>query len=113
MRCPSCNAENPPAAKFCVECGTAFRSRCPKCGTENPPRSKFCAECGLSLQPSSPSLQPQTVTPGVSPRSLFVERTVDAHEVPDGERKTVTALFADINQRRSRLRATKRLSGSQ
>jgi class 3 adenylate cyclase len=38
----------------------------------------------------------QTLRLGVSLRPLFAETPVDAHEVPDGERKTVTALFADI-----------------
>jgi|SRR5215469_3774376 len=96
MRCPSCNAENPPAAKFCVECYIPFSTLCSKCGAENPPRSKFCAECGLSLPCGTLVSQPQTVGGGVSPRSVFVERAADAHEAPDGERITVTALFADI-----------------
>src|SRR5215469_1610295 len=95
MRCPSCNAENPPTAKFCVECGIPFTAHCPKCGADNPPRAKFCAECGLSLQSGTPVSQAQTGGL-VSPRSLFIERAVDAHEVPEGERKTLTALFADI-----------------
>ena len=95
MRCPSCNAENPPTAKFCVECGIPFTAHCPKCGADNPPRAKFCAECGLSLQSGTPVSQAQTGGL-VSPRSLFIERAVDDHEVPEGERKTVTALFADI-----------------
>jgi len=96
MRCPSCNAENQPNAKFCVECGSPFRTHCPRCSADNPPRSKFCAECGLSLQSGTSASQPQTVGAAASPRSLFVERAPDAHEVPEGERKTVTALFADI-----------------
>jgi ribosomal protein L40E len=106
MRCPGCNAENPPTAKFCVECGIPFRTLCSKCGADNPPRSKcgadnpprskFCAECGISLQSGTPVSQLQAVGVGVSPRSLLVEGAVDAHEVPEGERKTVTALFADI-----------------
>jgi class 3 adenylate cyclase len=96
MRCPSCKTENLPAAKFCVECGIPFRTRCPKCGSDNPPRSKFCAECGLSLQSGTPGSQPQTGGAGVSPLSLVVERAVDTHEVLEGERKAVTALFADI-----------------
>src|SRR5262249_51205740 len=96
MRCPNCNAENPATAKFCVECGVAFRSLCPKCGAENPPRSKFCAECGLSLQSGPPVSQPKTIAPEFSSPPLSEKPPVDAHEVPEGERKTVTALFADI-----------------
>src|SRR6266481_5223324 len=49
MRCPSCNAENQPSAKFCVECGTAFPTPCVKCGFKNPPAAKFCQECGVAL----------------------------------------------------------------
>jgi len=34
MRCPECNGDNPPQARFCLECGAALA--CPACGTERP-----------------------------------------------------------------------------
>ena len=49
--CPSCGAENPKVAKFCVECGEklAQKGKCPKCGADVGPKSKFCPECGEKL----------------------------------------------------------------
>src|SRR5215213_6503689 len=53
--------ENPPQAKFCVECGAPVARRCLACGTENPPWAKFCMECarpvssaGVAAGPSAP-----------------------------------------------------------
>ncbi|MGH2385824.1 MAG: double zinc ribbon domain-containing protein, partial [Candidatus Limnocylindria bacterium] len=33
MQCPRCQHENPPQAKFCLECGARFASACAQCGT--------------------------------------------------------------------------------
>lgn len=95
MRCPSCDAENPDATKFCGNCGEPLRNRCVKCGTENPLQFKFCGECGATLQASAASSQ-QAVAAKMSSRSLAERSSLNAHEVLEGERKTVTALFADI-----------------
>jgi ribosomal protein L40E len=95
MRCPSCNAENQLIAKFCVECGTALQSHCVKCGFKNPPAAKFCQECGSSLKLGalSPRLQLATLSTSL-PKLAIVPQ--DSDDLPEGERKTVTALFADI-----------------
>ncbi|MGZ6252209.1 MAG: zinc-ribbon domain-containing protein, partial [Candidatus Binataceae bacterium] len=91
MRCQNCSAENPQGAKFCIRCATPFQRRCQKCGSENPPEARFCAQCATSLtgdqvgQPSSPAFSGVRVTLD-SPEPQAI----------DGERKTVTALFADI-----------------
>jgi class 3 adenylate cyclase len=92
MRCPSCKAENPDGAKFCVQCATPFKRRFPKCAFQNPPDARFCAQCATSLTEGQPS------KPIAVPTSSGCRATVDdaEHEVPEGERKTVTALFADI-----------------
>jgi class 3 adenylate cyclase len=92
MHCPTCNSEKPPAAKFCVECGAAFKSLCPKCGSESPVGSKFCAQCGTSIQAVSKA-QDATAS---APPTVNEPRSFEAPETPEGERKTVTALFADI-----------------
>ena len=67
--------------------------QCPKCGNENPAGKKFCGDCGAALEASS--------TPGQSPPSSFVTAEVASSAEPtssaEGERKTITALFADIN----------------
>jgi class 3 adenylate cyclase len=66
-------------------------NRCAKCGADNPPGKRFCGECGTSLE--AVALATSTRRTG--------EREVHVTEIPspeslDGERKTVTALFADI-----------------
>jgi hypothetical protein len=98
MRCPSCNADNQAAAKFCTECGTPFQIACVKCRFNNPTTAKFCQECGTSLKPEP---APQRVQSPASPTGretaiVRQELSLEPHQVPEGERKNVTALFADI-----------------
>jgi len=95
MRCPSCDAENPGAMKFCGSCGKALKDRCAMCGSENPPQFKFCGDCGDSLHASAASSR-QAAASRTTRSSLAEAPPVSAHDVIDGERKTVTALFADI-----------------
>src|ERR1700682_3986334 len=95
MRCPKCSTENAAKAKFCAECGAKFDPRCPSCGAENPPDAKFCTQCGTRFGNAvgvsgSP---PQVARKGPT---LTERPTTDATALPEGERKTVTALFADI-----------------
>jgi class 3 adenylate cyclase len=95
MRCSKCALENRDGRKFCAECGVPLNTRCASCGTENEALEKFCGECGVALvgqvqavsakaeiNPSSPGIRVATEVPAGAPL--------------DGERKTVTALFADI-----------------
>ena len=95
MRCQNCSAENPQGAKFCIQCATPFRPLCQKCGSENPPEARFCAQCAASLT-GNPVAQP--LNAAASPPSSGTRVTLDSPEPQaiDGERKTVTALFADI-----------------
>src|SRR5271169_143248 len=94
MRCESCLTENPQGAKFCIQCATPFKRRCQKCAFENPPEAKFCAQCATSL--GGEAGQPPKATSSSTPSDIRV--AVESSEPPeiDGERKTVTALFADI-----------------
>src|SRR5712691_7233883 len=113
MQCPSCGQDNPEGMKFCGECGAPFKHRCPQCGFDNLPRFKFCGECGspLALRPSvsqtsdsglrtpdSPSPQPPiSYTPKHLAERILAERAaMEARGSTDGERKTVTVLFADL-----------------
>src|SRR5262245_13185652 len=91
MRCSKCGAENPDRAKFCVECASPFARRCPLCNAENPLAAKFCLECAKPLE--SAGGKPQAV-PDAGTRIKVSAGIVD--ESLEGERKTVTALFADI-----------------
>src|SRR3989442_13028973 len=107
MRCASCGSENPEGAKFCIECGSALKNRCPSCGLENLPQAKFCAECGTPLtawppasksqSPISNSQSPVSYTPKhLAERILAEQAAMEARGAIDGERKTITALFAAI-----------------
>src|SRR5260221_6885368 len=87
-RCTKCGADNRAGAKFCSECATPFAVKCPRCGAANKPAAKFCDECAASLTPGS------TIPETVQPVRVVAEQA-EASAL-DGERKTVTALFADI-----------------
>jgi class 3 adenylate cyclase/predicted ATPase len=90
MRCSKCGAENPDRAKFCVECGSPFVLRCPSCNSENPQTAKFCLECAKPLEGARG--KSHRVPDAGSPVHVNAG-TADSFE---GERKTVTMLFADI-----------------
>src|SRR3984957_14944932 len=94
MHCASCSTENPQGAKFCIQCATPFKRRCQKCGFDNPPEAKFCTQCAIAL--NGQAGQPSKVTSDSTPPVISVTLK-SAEPLPmDGERKTVTALFADI-----------------
>jgi class 3 adenylate cyclase len=90
MKCTSCGAENPAGLKFCNECAAPIGRRCGKCGFENAPTAKFCGECAAPLGAATAFFAKQSNT---SP--IRVSETPAAENI-EGERKTVTALFADI-----------------
>src|SRR5271156_5047851 len=86
MQCPTCAAENPEPSKHCSQCGALLIRTCSKCGSQNPAPSKFCYECGSSL----------AVEGSRSSRSSADAPAAQDPSVIDGERKTITVLFADI-----------------
>jgi class 3 adenylate cyclase len=98
MRCSKCDSDNREGRKFCAECGARLATTCAKCGAVNEPNEKFCGECG-----ASPALSAEPViaqTPSAAPSIRVTSKPPDAHgEDPthfEGERKIVTALFADL-----------------
>src|SRR5580700_3295414 len=98
MRCSNCGFQNPLGKKFCGNCGSQLGNSCPKCGVENPESNKFCGDCGAVLAADSrttaSSNQLSSSAPAMSEISIAAGPASGA--IPDGERKTVTALFADI-----------------
>ena len=92
MRCRTCSAENPEDAKFCIECAAPFKRRCPQCSFDNPSTARFCAQCATPLGAAAPGQPSKAAAPG----SSNIRVTLDDPAALDGERKTVTALFADI-----------------
>jgi class 3 adenylate cyclase len=93
MNCPACGAENPAEQKFCNECAAPFKKRCAKCNYENAPTAKFCGECAVSLTSGESKPLTRSGSPMVS---MAPEQSVADLAALEGERKTVTALFADI-----------------
>src|SRR5262249_43924180 len=119
MHCPQCQHQNSEAAKFCEECGARLVSACPQCGHQVNPTAKLCAQCGTSPTAKhranprkgetakrelagnsglrTPDVRPVTYTPRHLAERILAEReAMDARGMPDGERKTITALFADL-----------------
>jgi class 3 adenylate cyclase/tetratricopeptide (TPR) repeat protein len=92
MRCSKCEIDNAADARFCNQCATPLSRECPKCARLNAPDAKFCAECAEAL--TSDVSKSTARTPSTSSVRVASEHT-DPH-VAEGERKTVTALFADI-----------------
>src|SRR5713101_375822 len=90
MRCSKCNSDNREGRKFCAKCAAPLARLCPKCGASNEPGEDFCGECAAPLG------QPQAVSSKRSNASSIRIAETPAPENLDGERKTVTALFADI-----------------
>jgi ribosomal protein L40E len=45
MKCPRCQQENPPQAKFCEECAAPLARACLNCGAQLSATAKFCSEC--------------------------------------------------------------------
>ena len=95
MRCSKCGTKSTSAKKFCAECGSPLILRCPRCATDNKPASKFCEECGTPLTGSA---VPSTRSPQAASATSGIRVTTEEPDAStaDGERKTVTALFADI-----------------
>src|ERR1700688_1556541 len=101
MRCSSCGTDNPAGMKFCGNCAAPIKNQCLSCGFENPPQFKFCGECGVSLT-AAPEEKAAAAPARSSARSsehvasVRVAPELPESEITGGERKTVTALFADI-----------------
>src|SRR5580658_2454124 len=96
MRCTKCGTESTTSRKFCAACGSALSSRCPKCGAENAPSSAFCEDCGAALAGHATSAATSSPQAASTASNIRVTPERPAGDPLDGERKTVTALFADI-----------------
>jgi class 3 adenylate cyclase len=71
--------------KFCGQCATPLTLVCPNCHFDNPPGFKFCGQCTTPL-----------VTRSATDEQTESNRLSGSSFVTDGERKTLTALFADL-----------------
>jgi class 3 adenylate cyclase len=93
MLCGKCGNNNPADSAFCEGCGANLELICSTCKTLASPGARFCKKCGTAFAAKVPDSSP------TSPPESLIKVTAGAGSVPgviDGERKTVTALFADI-----------------
>jgi len=93
MRCAKCGSDNRDGRKFCSKCGAALARQCPRCGAPNEPGEDFCGECGTALAAST---APAATSSTQTTPEIRITPERQTSEAIDGERKTVTALFADI-----------------
>ncbi|MBA3534964.1 MAG: AAA family ATPase [Ardenticatenales bacterium] len=84
MLCPRCSTTNPANAKFCLNCGTTLANRCATCQMELPANARFCFNCGQPVSAVTPVHVEEASAPSL------------AAPILSGERKIVTALFADV-----------------
>jgi len=108
MQCTHCGVNNPEEMNFCEECGASLAPKCSNCGQEVRPTAKFCGKCGTPLstqaQPVVSSqlsvVSPQPPAPSTQSPIAYtlphLAERIRAVNVTDGERKTITALFADL-----------------
>src|SRR5215831_14803280 len=95
MPCPRCQHENPPQAKFCLECGARLAQKCAQCVTDLPAGAKFCLECGQPVGTAVTAQARFTSPESYTPKHL-AEKILVSRSALEGERKQVTVLFADL-----------------
>jgi class 3 adenylate cyclase/tetratricopeptide (TPR) repeat protein len=108
MQCPQCQSDNKTGRKFCAACGHALPIACGQCGFVNDASDQFCGGCGSALTPQPRPVvgsqlsvadpqPPVTYTPAhLADRIRAEQIALEARGTTDGERKTITALFADL-----------------
>jgi len=116
MKCPSCQHENKPAAKFCSSCRATLPRACPACATEVDPDDRFCPECGAELQALQAAASAPRGIPALSDRFAELQQALPEAlrerllAPEDGENRVVTIVFADLT---GSVRATAQLSPEQ
>ena len=95
MWCSNCGSENPSDSAFCEQCGRKLELLCPACKAPVSDGARFCRKCGANLiaAPVRPDTIATSPSSGAETHTLVEQTPAD---IADGERKTVTALFADI-----------------
>jgi class 3 adenylate cyclase/tetratricopeptide (TPR) repeat protein len=96
MKCPRCQQENPPQAKFCLECAAPLARACANCGAQLSGTAKFCSECAHPAGPAAPPPSQRFGAPEAYTPKHLAERIINSKAALEGERKQVTVLFADL-----------------
>jgi class 3 adenylate cyclase/tetratricopeptide (TPR) repeat protein len=96
MKCPRCQHENRPGAKFCEECAAPLARACANCGAQLSATAKFCSECAHPAGPAAPPAPQRFGAPETYTPKHLAERIINSKAALEGERKQVTVLFADL-----------------
>jgi class 3 adenylate cyclase len=96
MRCTKCGTDNATDARFCNQCATPLNQACPKCAHLNAPEAKFCSQCAVALGGQAAVASDASVSHVARGSVRLGPEPQDTSAALEGERKTVTALFADI-----------------
>ena len=97
MHCSGCGNDNREGRKFCAHCGQPLKLACTSCGAPNEPEERFCGDCGASLADQAQAAAVQSPRAASNPPGIRAAREqAETSPALEGERKTVTALFADI-----------------
>src|SRR5712664_1842913 len=96
MRCTKCGTDNAADARFCNQCATPLNRVCPKCAHLNAPDAKFCSQCAVAVGGQAVDGSDASASPVARGSVRLGPETQDVSAALDGERKIVTALFADI-----------------
>jgi class 3 adenylate cyclase/tetratricopeptide (TPR) repeat protein len=86
VKCEACGRENREGAAFCDACGASLSLRCAGCSAELRSDARFCDACGLAVVP---------IAAEVRPPAHLAQKILRDRAAIEGERRTVTALFAD------------------
>src|SRR5258708_2665742 len=78
-----------------MKCGAKVEVGCSSCGTANPADANFCRKCGKALGAEASAPPAGAANAANTPRVEVTPERQTAEGLK-GERKTVTALFADI-----------------
>jgi class 3 adenylate cyclase len=95
VKCPQCQHENPPGAKFCEECAAPLARACANCGNQLSATAKFCSECAHPVVTGAVT-QPRFASPEAYTPKHLAEKILISKSALEGERKQVTVLFADM-----------------
>jgi class 3 adenylate cyclase len=95
MLCANCSSDNPADAAFCEQCGHKLELLCSACKSPVNPGARFCKKCGSSLSAAPVGSETIATSPS-SQTGIRLLADQSAADMTGGERKTITALFADI-----------------
>jgi len=85
MKCPQCEFDNRPQAKFCEECAAPLAPTCANCGEPLSETAKFCPERAHPVAAGA-ATQPRFALPVVYTPKHLAEKIVTSKNSLEGER---------------------------